>query len=226
MSKKSLLRNGLLISAVASGFLLAACGGDPAPAAAPSPSTTTSTLAPAAAPATEAAAPTTTASATNAPAVDAPQDAKAAPKAAAQKKPTPNGKQVIGPDGYGSLKLGMSTEQAIATGMILASPPGDPFEDCVMHAAPGQAEGHFMVGISPEHGVALIFPRDDARTPEGIGVGSTKDEVKRAYPKLEDGPGGSGVDVPGYPNNHYVFNITKGKVVGISLSNQYEFCVS
>ncbi|GLW92035.1 hypothetical protein [Actinokineospora globicatena] len=226
MSKKSLLRNGLLISAVASGFLLAACGGDPAPAAAPSPSTTTSTPAPAAAPATEAAAPTTTASATNAPAVDAPQDAKAAPKAAAQKKPTPNGKQVIGPDGYGSLKLGMSTEQAIATGRVLPAPPGDPSSDCTPHAAPGQPEDTFAVGISPVHGVSLIFGYGDPSTPEGIKKGSTKAEVKRAYPRLEDGAGGSSTAVPGYPNNHYGFNFVDGKVTSISLSNQYESCVS
>ncbi|GAA2989903.1 hypothetical protein [Actinokineospora diospyrosa] len=213
MSKKSLLHKGLLVVIAASGFALAACSADPAPAAAPAPTTTTQTTATQADAATPtpadvpAAVPVAPAAPSNTPAKPA---APAKPEAAKRTA-------ILGPDGFGSLKLGMTAEQALATGRILPQTPGGSPAPCTMYRAPGQPDNSYSVGISDKDGVVLIFGYGGARTPEGIGIGSTRAQVKRAYPKLEDGPNHSGAAVPGHPGTAYGFAIVDDKVTQLWL---------
>ncbi|MBM7771115.1 hypothetical protein JOD54_001319 [Actinokineospora baliensis] len=189
MSTKSLPRKGFL---AAIGLLaLTACSADPAPvtARAPSsaaaPSTTTSH---ASAPAPEAAVPTTTSPAPK-PAVKTP--VRVAP--------------VIGPTGYGTLTLGMTYQQALDTGRVL--PPdelSDDAEPCLLLPIPGQVMGQ-RVGLRDGAGVVSIPGYGDAHTPEDIGPGSTRAQVKRTYPGFRQWPGGIAVAVPDHPNNQYTF---------------------
>ncbi|RLK60123.1 hypothetical protein [Actinokineospora cianjurensis] len=220
MSGKSLPHRVLLISAAA-GFLLAGCTGEQEPAATPS-RTAAVTSAPATTTVEPGPAPTQAAVPTTQPKPTAVGSTPTRPQPQAKRGP------VIGPDGYGTLKLGMSQREAVATGRILSEPVGGGSPECRAHDAPGQVEGAGAVGISDQYGVSIIFGYGGAHTPEGIGVGSTSAEVKRAYPDLKQGwPESHQVTaVPGHSGNRYDFAVVDGKVVQFSLRNQHEVCVS
>ncbi|WP_439662526.1 hypothetical protein ACSHWB_14385 [Lentzea sp. HUAS TT2] len=75
--------------------------------------------------------------------------------------------------GYGSLKLGMTADEAIAAGLkgVSWGPNGE--GTCTI------AEN---VALSKKYGVERITLPEGAKTSKGIGVGSTVADVKRAYP--------------------------------------------
>jgi hypothetical protein len=88
---------------------------------------------------------------------------------------------VLGPDGYSKIKLGMTYDQAVATGMLASKgdPPGD--AGCV---GPLSTNNKVMVAISKASGVVGIFAQTtDVSTPDGIRLGSTLAQVNAAYPK-------------------------------------------
>ncbi|GAA2989888.1 hypothetical protein GCM10010483_38010 [Actinokineospora diospyrosa] len=113
---------------------------------------------------------------------------------------------VIGPTGYGSLTLGMTLRQAVDTGRVL--PPdqlSDVAEPCRLLRVPGQVTG-LRVGLIDGVGVVSIPGYGGARTPEDIGPGSTRAQVKRTYPGFREWSGGIAVAVPGHPANQYAFD--------------------
>lgn len=75
--------------------------------------------------------------------------------------------------GYGALKLGMTLDEARATGQTNLTWESDGDGTCV---------GDSKVAISKKYGVVRITLPADAKTSKGIGVGSTFAEVKKAYP--------------------------------------------
>ena len=92
---------------------------------------------------------------------------------------------VLGPDGLGALKIGQSTTQAYATGDI--SKPIGPAA-CVVYARLA-GSGSFVGTEDPtglvvfgKHGIAAIYAYGTMATPQGIRLGSTAAEVRRAYP--------------------------------------------
>lgn len=95
---------------------------------------------------------------------------------------TPARAQVLGPKGLGELRLGMTKDQAVATGSV-AGPKKDICWIGTMTGA-GAANGSDIV-ISPARGVVAIFVSDPSvRTAEGISVGSILAEAKNAYPGI------------------------------------------
>ncbi|GGS17697.1 hypothetical protein [Actinokineospora fastidiosa] len=96
----------------------------------------------------------------------------------------PPAARVLGPDGLGALKLGMTYEQAMATGALVQDDP--PVEGCGGYNLRSHPkENGFSVGITPELGVAAIFLTPQVRTPEGIRLGSPVEDFFTAYPAAE-----------------------------------------
>ncbi|MEU4549189.1 hypothetical protein [Nonomuraea dietziae] len=136
----------------------------------------------------------------------------------------------LGPYGYGKVKLGMSAKKAKATGKVALK----------RTAARGTCSGWYFrahptkksqVGlyISKKVGVAVIFAPQGVKTPEGIGIGSTMKQVKKAYPRLRYvmGTGRPYVSVPGNPKAYYEFFPEKdGIVAGVALGSSTQDCVS
>lgn len=137
-----------------------------------------------------------------------------APAALAARKPT------LGPYGYGNLKLGMSATKAKATGRIARKPVGDSAK-CTGWDLKENPYPNYRVGmyISKKYGLAMIVAPTGLKTPQGIGIGSTRAQLKAAYPDLRRGPGGyPTAGVPGNKKARYLFYVSlKNKVAGMSL---------
>lgn len=88
---------------------------------------------------------------------------------------------VLGPAGYGALRLGMSFAEAKASGQLAAA--DTPPAGCSRYAL---REGTGAVGsvlISATDGI-VGFDATTARTPESIHIGSTLAQLSAAYPDL------------------------------------------
>jgi hypothetical protein len=82
--------------------------------------------------------------------------------------------------GYGALKLGMTMDEAKATGLA-----GTDFHV----VRDGQCSYNANITVSTNGVERIVFPKD-AKTSAGIAVGSTLADVKKAYPSAtEDGLG-------------------------------------
>ncbi|MCX2948610.1 hypothetical protein [Lentzea sp. NEAU-D7] len=98
--------------------------------------------------------------------------------------------------GYGGLKLGMSLEEARAAGLT----------DLTWDEASGHDPGCVAdktVAISKANGVERITLPADARTSQGIGVGSTFGEARRAFPSASEYRSGWSAKVA--DNAYYAF---------------------
>ncbi|MFE9689871.1 hypothetical protein [Micromonospora sp. NPDC005806] len=139
---------------------------------------------------------------------------------------------VLGPDGFGALKLGMSKKKAEVTGMIsdFANPNPQVSTGCPARAE-FKGDGDTAVWWSTRLGVAAIVPPTDIKTAEGIGVGSSRASVVDAYPTWRGIDGtphndeGRGlVPVPGNPDAVYRIEVQNGKVRSITLQLAHQDC--
>ncbi|MFF5989734.1 hypothetical protein [Prauserella flavalba] len=98
---------------------------------------------------------------------------------------------VLGTDGYRQLALGMSYQEAAATGLLgpveTTTPPAD--NACATYAVTDGANAIEDVTISSANGI-VRFRAADAATPEGIGAGSSLDQLRSAYSDLTTEPSG------------------------------------
>lgn len=165
------------------------------------------------------------------PASPAAAAATASDAPAAAPSPAAASSTVLGPDGLGALKLGMSRKAAEATNLITAFANPDPSvaSDCPARARLTGEKG--LVWWSTRLGVAAIEVPEGVRTAEGIGVGSTRDSVGRAYPTWRgiDGtpPNDAGhgrVAVPGNPAAVYRIDVQDGTVRSVTLQLAHQDC--
>ena len=144
---------------------------------------------------------------------------------------------VLGPDGYGDLLLGMSWKDALASGELRQSAPlsaagclrytvvvDPPVRKAPASPTPnasGSAPGLLPqpvvaeLVVSVRNGVVQVIGGPLLRTPEGVGVGTTKDVLQDVYPKLVAPPrGGAAIAaVVANPNAVYVFDLSATGVV-------------
>ncbi|MEU4328496.1 hypothetical protein [Nonomuraea dietziae] len=136
----------------------------------------------------------------------------------------------LGPYGYGKVKLGMSAKKAKATGkVVLKWPAGLGACSGWDHKAHPTKKSQVGLYISKKVGVAVIFAPKGVKTPEGIGIGSTMKQVKKAYPRLRYvmDTGRPYVSVPGNSKAYYEFFPEKGGIVaGVALGSSTQNCVS
>ena len=203
----------LPVAAIVAGLLLlTACqpehqSGDAAPAGSarpqPSPSTIVETSSP--------------------PAAQSPS----ATRTSTTSKPT----AVLGPNGFGALRLGMTRRQAEATGLVdNVDPKADSGCESTKLLGGGSTSGTVLfngaAGI-----VAITAEGPDIKTPEGIHVGSSGADMRRAYPTWRplsdpDPDNARGyADAPG-SNNKAEYNITvrAGTIYYLFLQAKPHYC--
>lgn len=181
----------------------------PPPSALPTPSATASTTTP------------------STPTPSPPRSTSASPSPSKSSTPL-----VLGPKGFGALRLGMTAKQAEATGLIV------PFTDELTDGCSGythlRASETAYVDYSGSTGIEVIVAYPGVRTPEGIKLGSSLAAVRAAYPDwyvrdsttdekvYTDGIGFA--DVPGNSSAVYRIDVTGKKVKEITLQLKEQNC--
>ncbi|GAA4257345.1 hypothetical protein [Dactylosporangium darangshiense] len=143
---------------------------------------------------------------------------------------TAGGSLVLGPLGFGSLKLGMNRQQANATGMVV---PFDstPASGCKLGNLRDAPSGKGYVHLSAARGIATIDAYNSSiKTPEGVHVGTSAADMHRIYPEWEptDGDqnnGRGGVFAPGGDHKTvYRIFLRNGVVTELTLQLQNQDC--
>jgi hypothetical protein len=153
----------------------------------------------------------------------APGAVSAAHTAAVKPKKQPK----LGPAGFGKVRLGMTAKQAKRTGQVVLkfSANGGSCSgwDLKAHRTPKESVGLFL---SKKRGVAVIFAEKGMKTPRGIGLGSTKKQVRTAYPHYHSVEYGYFIAVPGNKKAIYMVGFAKnGRVAEMSLALRTQDCV-
>jgi hypothetical protein len=96
---------------------------------------------------------------------------------------------LLAADGFGKLKLGMSATEVTAQAVTLDETQAG--ASCTVYKALGSGiPVSASVVISKAAGLVVVTPDVAAHTAEGIGAGSTREQVLAAYPTAKDEPGG------------------------------------
>jgi hypothetical protein len=133
---------------------------------------------------------------------------------------------VLGPDGVGDLKLGMSLPAALGTGLLTGKSAVDPGGCDAGYRLKSTANS--VIWFSADKKIIAIGA--EAATPEGITVGSSRADVKRAYPKYDqvsdpepmDGRGLAAV--PGNSKAQFRIVIEDDKVTSVTLQSTEQGC--
>ncbi|WP_034267560.1 hypothetical protein [Haloechinothrix halophila] len=127
----------------------------------------------------------------------------------------------LGPDGYRSLRLGMSYDEIRETGM-LADPDAPPPRDCVRYRLAKDDVAVRAILVSENVGLAAVVA-NRASTPEGIAVGSTREQLERAYDATEaDDP--AQYEIPTGAGGYYLFRVDDDRVSALSLVADEQDC--
>ncbi|TWP49248.1 hypothetical protein FKR81_24330 [Lentzea tibetensis] len=138
--------------------------------------------------------------------------ATTAPIASAD-EPSTGAPQLLHSFGYKNLLLGMSGEQAVATGLL--NQPSASDDECAVYTlkqSEGARDPMTVVFVSKENGVEKINGTYPMKTTRGIGKGSTFDELLTAYPNATQNPQHSwkqDAPAPLNPRAHYEFDASK-----------------
>ncbi|MFJ6165629.1 hypothetical protein ACIQH6_10965 [Micromonospora orduensis] len=198
-------------------LLLGACAspthrsGDAAPAGSPEQTTAAPT------------APTTGTPTAPPPTSATPPSPSARPSSSATGAPS----LVLGPKGLGSLRLGMSRQQATATGML--RPFSTNTQGCAATHLRSAPAGKGYVLFSSTLGIATIDAYGSIRTPEGVRIGTSSADMLRIYPawKPADGDATNGrgfAKTPGNDKAVYRIAMRNGTVTELTLQYSNQNC--
>ncbi|TLW93461.1 hypothetical protein FFT09_08695 [Saccharomonospora piscinae] len=123
------------------------------------------------------------------------------------------GRSVLGPDGYGPLRLGMPFEEAVATDLLMVTGETPPPEVCADYSLVEGSEAVRYVTISRERGLVGVRAAS-AVTPEGVGVGTAADRLPSVYPH---GSGGETRFSASTGPGRYEFALSEGMVSDLRL---------
>lgn len=127
---------------------------------------------------------------------------------------------------YGALALGMPEADALATGLLIEpSSPADPDGRCKAYATKSVPNADAVV-VSPAKGIVRITMPSYAKTPKGVGTGSSVADVKAAYKNSTQS--GSSVLAPmsATPPWTYVFETDGATVTTVFLRLNANDCAS
>ncbi|WP_167198641.1 hypothetical protein [Brevibacterium pigmentatum] len=150
--------------------------------------------------------------------VFAPMQAHADTAAPSEDGTSADNESTLGPDGYKSLELGQSEEEALATDLITDR---QQIGDCTWYnlkKSEGEQNPGSGVVISPDRGVVNIPGTQSLNTPEGITMGSvnndkgsTTEQIENAYDRYTVDKTGPvpiyTAPAPGNSKAHYIFAI-------------------
>jgi hypothetical protein len=140
------------------------------------------------------------------------------------KAPPASGKTMIDSFGFGSLKLGMTREQAIATKLI-GPDKGIQARYCTAHDILGTGQS---LTISDTRGISSITFSKDLQ-PQGAGVGGTRQNVIAAHPNLKaepNAPGWHRAEASNNPDAYFSYYIAvDGNVRSANLIRNEQDCV-
>ncbi|GHF58843.1 hypothetical protein GCM10017566_35270 [Amycolatopsis bartoniae] len=120
---------------------------------------------------------------------------------------------VLGPVGYGKLVLGMPYAAAVRTGQLAAT--AAPQSGCTQYPLAEGSANIRTVTISDTQGI-VSFEASGARTPERVGIGSSKDDLEAAYPSLAESA--TGYTAAAGSGATYVFSVDdRNRVTGLRL---------
>ncbi|MFC0006632.1 hypothetical protein [Micromonospora siamensis] len=220
--RSAVRRSRALLGTGAVLLALGAAGCATAPAAsstaAPSPTVTATTVEVAPSPSVS---PSTPAAASPTAATTSPRTPTRSPSAS----PSSSSRLVFDPDGLGELKLGMTKEQALATGMIRSFQNEASSTTCLAKAELKGVGG--VVWWSTERGIVVIAPATGVQTVQGLHVGSSRDAVVKVYPEWAvsgDENGRLLVAVPGNPDARFRIAMANQKVTSIALQHTHQGC--
>lgn len=135
----------------------------------------------------------------------------------------------FGPSGFDGLTLGMTAEQAEATGVITPNAAPVLASGCKGYNYTGMPRPayEYSVIISDKYGVVRIAALGNGVTPEGIFLGVTEEKVRSTYPAATGTPGAEwDAGVPGNPQARYRFLVDSGKVWQMRLELAEQDCFS
>ncbi|HEY2057559.1 MAG TPA: hypothetical protein VGH57_04215 [Amycolatopsis sp.] len=124
-------------------------------------------------------------------------------------------------DGLGGLKLGMTETQLADQGIKLTN--AKQTANCTYYDVQGAGVPAATALVSPSSGVVLVKPDGAAHTPEGVGSGSSKDDVLASYPGTSVESGGLVAPVGG--DGSYLFTLSDdGAVASVDLRSTNQDC--
>ena len=165
------------------------------------------------------------------PAPSATPDASLAPTTPAAPTSAAAAPLVLGPTGLGALQLGMTRQQAEATGLVKPFTHADDtncaWTTTLVDAPPTDTTAGTVLA-SDMFGVAAIFAYGSIDTPEHIKLGSTNAEVTKAYPsanlKGSTEHGNVFAKVPGNGSASYRFELQGALVTEVALLLKEQNC--
>lgn len=130
--------------------------------------------------------------------------------------------EILGPDGYGGLKLGMPYSQAAKFGQLEGR--SIIVTGCTDYTLK-EMSGESNVWFSQTYGLVAIYLSGKASTASGISVGSTEKQVRDKHPDLlVPNSGEASAKVEGNTKAAYRFTFTRGVVSRIGLLASTQDC--